>query len=163
MAGTASQLAGQWYANLLQLGPIIPKNYTRAAVQTMLTLNGNSSPYGAVNSVFPSRKIDQSNRHSRNIFPGISYSLAALAIQEGFIKEGMALAEKTWKNIAWTQRNPWNQPDLISSSTGRYLFGDSYMRNMVIWAIPFALSKHKRSIMKMLETLGSEGGVSPFR
>ena len=76
------------------------------------------------------------------------------------IREGLALAEKTWENIAFRQKNPWNQPDMISSGTGRFLFGDSYMRNMVIWAIPLALAKHNLSIKHMILKLGA-GKVRP--
>ena len=60
---------------------------------------------------------------------------------------------------AFNQKDPWNQPDMISSSTGRFLFGDSYMRNMVLWAIPLALARHSPSVARMIRRLGAPGHV----
>ena len=161
-ACTAGQLAGQWYADLLNLGNIVPAPYIQSSLAAMLRLNARASRYGAVNSVFSSGEIDRANRHAKNIFVGVSYALSGLAIRHGFAKEGLSLAEKTWRNILEEQRSPWNQPDMISSSTGKFLFGDSYMRNMVLWAVPFALAHHNPSVKRMIQKLGAPGGVKPF-
>ena len=147
---TVGQLNGQWYAHLLGLGYILPPAHVASAVRTMLDINGSASEYGAVNSVFPDGSVDMTNSHSGNVWPGETYALAALAIYEGLVDEGLRLACKTWSNIADRIRNPWDQPDVIDSLTGEYGFGDHYMRNMGIWALAFALAKHDCRVERAL-------------
>lgn len=140
-ACTAGQLNGQWYAHLLDLGYIVRPERVASAVKSIMEMNGTASPYGIVNSVLPDGSIDVRNQHSANIWPGETYALAALAIYEGYLDKGLEAAKKVWTNIARNVRNPWDQPDVVSSSDGSYGFGDHYIRNMVIWAIPFALAQ----------------------
>jgi non-lysosomal glucosylceramidase len=150
----AAQLNGQWIAHLLGLGYILPEEKVRRALTTILELN--SSSFGAVNGVLPTGPDgafgkDKSNLQSENIFFGVSYVLASLAIYEGLEKEGLALAKKTWDNAALNALNPWNQPDMCSSSDGSFIFGDHYMRNMVIWSLLFALANKDKNIAAFLE------------
>lgn len=140
---TASQLNGQWYAHLLGLGHILPADRVRQAVRTMLDLNGMCSPYGAVNSVSPQGQAaseDEVNHQAGNIWPGETYALAALAIYEGFVDEGLALASKTYANLAGPAGCLWNQPDVVRADDGCPFFGDDYERNMSIWTIIPALA-----------------------
>lgn len=135
---TASQLNGQWYAHLLGLGYLLPVERVRLAVRTMLDLNAACSPFGAVNSVSPAGQAapeNDVNHQAANIWPGETYALAALAICEGFVNEGLALASKTYANLAGPAGCLWNQPDVVRAGDGRPLFGDDYERNMSIWTI----------------------------
>lgn len=138
-ACTVAQLTGSWMARLLDLGPILDPPKLRVAIQSVLDLNGGDSPFGATNAVFPDRRRDSANLHSRAIWPGLNYMLAALAIYEGKQEEGLGVAERVWRAMTETVKNPWNQPDILDPDTAAYGFGDSYMRNMSIWAIPLAL------------------------
>jgi non-lysosomal glucosylceramidase len=119
----------------------------------MLEMNGSVSRFGAVNAVLPDGSVDRSNSHSGNVWPGATYALASLAIYEGMVDEGLELARKVWANIADNVKNPWDQPDVIDSVTGKYGFGDHYMRNMVVWALAFALSKHEPGVKQALDAL----------
>jgi len=152
-ACTVGQLNGQWYAHLLGLGYILPPAHVVSSVRATLDINGSASEYGAVNSVFPDGRADRTNSHSGNVWPGETYALAALAIYEGLVDEGLKLARKTWSNIVHRIRNPWDQPDVIDSLTGEYGFGDHYMRNMGIWALAFALAKHDCHVKRALSAL----------
>lgn len=147
----AGQLNGQWYAHLLGLGYLFPKDMVRTAVKSIIRLNGRDSRYGVTNSVFPSGKRDTSNAHSSGIWPGESYAVAALAIYEGFKSEGLAIAQKTWENMTLVQKNPWNQPDVIHSQDGSFGFGDYYMRNMAVWAVTEALASTDIKLRKALD------------
>jgi len=158
---TVGQLNGQWYAHLLGLGYILPPAHVASAVRTMLDTCRSASEYGAVNSVCPDGRTDRTNSHSGNVWPGETYALAALAIYEGLVDEGLGLARKTWSNIADRIRNPWDQPDVIDSLTGQYGFGDHYMRNMGIWALVFALAKHDYRIERALGALSQSRRTSP--
>jgi uncharacterized protein (DUF608 family) len=148
----ASQLAGQWIAHLLGLGYIVSQDKVQKALNTIFGLNASASAFGAVNAVSTDGEKDKTNWHSENIWFGMTYCLASLAIYEGFQKQGLELAKKAWDNAALNVRNPWNQPDMYSSTDGSYLFGDHYMRNMVIWSLVFALAKKDKSIASFLET-----------
>ena len=143
------QLTGQWYAHMLGLGYILPKDKVKKAVRTMLDLNTKISKFGAVNSVLPNGKLDKTSLHSGTIWPGVCYAFSALAIYEGFADEGLAVAKKTWENFALNNKNPWNQPDLIFPSDGRFGFGDYYMRNAVIWSVLLALAGKDKKLKKL--------------
>lgn len=146
----AGQLNGQWYAHLLGLGHLLPEPMVKSAVREMLRLNGCGSAYGAANSIFPDGSRDTSNAHASGIWPGESYALSALAIYEGFEEEGLALAKKTWENMTLHQKNPWNQPDVVRADDGSFGFGDSYMRNMAIWAVAEALAARRPKVRAAL-------------
>lgn len=154
-ACTTGQLNGQWYAHLLDLGYILPPERVVSAVRAMLEMNGSVSRFGAVNAVLPDGSVDRTNSHSGNIWPGATYALASLAIYEGMVDEGLGLVRKVWANITNNVKSPWDQPDVIDSVTGKYGFGDHYMRNTVVWAPAFALSKHDPGVKRALEALKS--------
>lgn len=143
---TVGQLAGQWIAHVLDLGYIVSENRVKKAVTTMLELNGTASAFGAVNAITPEGEKDKSCWHSENIWFGMTYMLASLAIYEGFQKEGLDLVKRAWENASVNSMNPWNQPDMYSSQDGAYLFGDHYTRNPVIWSVFWALGKKDKSI-----------------
>ncbi len=153
-----SQLNGQWYADLLGLGLIADKAKIRKALHSILTANTRHSRYGMVNSVTPSGGLDVSNNHSKNIWCGMNYAFASLCITQGFpVNNLLKEIHKLWDNIVRIQKNPWNQPDMIDSKTGQFLFGDSYYRNMAIWSIPIAHSLKNRKIAAVLRALKQSG------
>ncbi len=152
-ACTTGQLNGQWYAHLLDLGYILPREHVVSAVRGMLEMNGSASRFGAVNAVLPDGRMDRTNSHSGNVWPGETYALASLAIYEGMVDEGLELARKVWVNITDNVKSPWDQPDVIDSVTGKYGFGDHYMRNMVVWAPAFALSEYDPGVRRALDAL----------
>ncbi len=148
-----AQLAGQWYAYLLGLGRIFPEEKIKSAIRWVFKLNDKDSAFGATNSVFLNRKRDEQSYHSRNIWPGVCYSFSALAIYEGFVKEGLNLTRKVWNTLSIRNKNPWNQPDVIISKDGSFGFGDYYMRNTVIWAVLLALAEKDKKVEKGLEKI----------
>ncbi len=150
---TAAQLVGQWAAHVLDLGYIVAPEKVKKAVATILKRNAQASAFGVVNAMMPSGERDKSNWHSQHCWFGLAYVVAGLAIYEGFEKEGLALAEKTWNAAGVHALNPWNQPDMYSATDGTYLFGDHYMRNMVAWSLLGALGRKHRDCAALLESL----------
>lgn len=150
-----AQLNGQWYAHLLGLGYIADREKVKSAVEYILKTNCNKSPYGSINSVRADGNMDTSCQQSENIWPGQCYAFASLAIYEGYKKEGLDVARKVWLHFRDTVKSPWNQPDTLSASTGDFIFGDHYMRNMVIWAILFALKDTEPEAERLLSLLSS--------
>ena len=149
-ACTAGQLNGQWYAHLLNLGYILPKEHVKKAVKTILDLNGKKSQFGIVNSVYPNGKIDKSSYHAQNVWTGETYAVCALAIYEGFTDQALDIARRTWGNFVTKRRNVWSQPDVVFAHDGTLGDGELYVRNMSLWSIPFALAWHKKSVKEFL-------------
>ncbi len=157
-----SQLNGQWYADLLDLGAIADRQKIKQALLYILKHNGAHSSYGLVNSVRRDGRLDTSNDHSKNIWSGMNYAFLSLCLLEGFpLNNLLKEARKIWDNITLIQRSPWNQPDTIDSKTGRFVFGDSYYRNMDIWSIPIALAmkdKKTAALLHSLKVMAKKGG-----
>jgi uncharacterized protein (DUF608 family) len=149
----AGQLNGQWYAHLVGLGYILPREHVRKAIETMLRLNAGASRFGAVNAVFPDGRIDNSSWHSGNIWVGETYALSALAIYEGFVDEGLELAERVWRNFVERAKRPWSQTDVVAAADGKLGDGEFYLRNVAIWAIPFALAYENVRARRALQRL----------
>lgn len=149
-ACTAGQLNGQWYAHLLNLGYILPKEHVKKAVKTILDLNGKVSRFGIVNSVYPDGKIDDSSYHAENIWTGETYAVCALAVYEGFVDEALDIARKTWENFVYKRHNVWSQPDVVFAKDGSLGDGELYVRNMSLWAVPFALARHEKRVKEFL-------------
>ena len=145
-ASVLGQLNGQWYAHLLGLGYILPREHVKKAVKFILDLNVKASKFGAVNSVFPNGKIDRSSYHAENVWAGETYAFASLAIYEGFVKQGLDLTRRTWEHFAYTKLNPYSQPDVIFAKNGKLGDGELYLRNLAIWTVLFALAKHDKNI-----------------
>jgi uncharacterized protein (DUF608 family) len=144
---------GQWVAHLLGLGYIVSPEKVKKALQTIVELNGSSCGFGAVNAVGPCGEKDTSNPHAQNVWIGMTYVLAALALYEGMEKEACALAKKAWDNVAVNALNPWNQPDMVSSVDGHFMFGDHYMRNMSFWAFAIAYARRHKDVAAFLKRI----------
>ncbi|MGE5279262.1 MAG: GH116 family glycosyl hydrolase [Deltaproteobacteria bacterium] len=149
----ASQLVGQWIAHALGLGYIVAPEKVKKALQTILKLNAEASAFGVVNAVAPSGEKDKANRQTENCWFGVAYVVAGLAIYEGLEKEGLEVAEKAWRAASVHALNPWNQPDMCAAADGAYLFGDHYMRNMVVWSLVSALAGGHKDCAAFLESL----------
>lgn len=152
-ACTVGQMTGQWYASLLNLGYITSREKIRKAIESVFHLNARASRFGAINSVLPSGRPDKTCLQSQNLWAGTNYAFCALAMYEGYIPEALGLAEKVWRNFTANTLNLYNQPDMYDAKTGEALFGDHYMRNMVIWALPLALAKRDRKTKELILSL----------
>ncbi|MBI2095683.1 MAG: hypothetical protein HYT89_05905 [Candidatus Omnitrophica bacterium] len=157
-----SQLNGQWAADLLGLGLVADRGKIHRAIRAILKRNGRR--LGWVNSTTPDGRTDRSNNHARNIWPGMNYAFAGLCLTQGFgpnklLKE----LSRLWDNVIQIQKSPWNQPDMMETETGRYLFGDSYYRNMAIWSIPIAAALRDKKTARILSLLKRQCVRDPKR
>lgn len=143
----ADQLAGQWYARACGLSPITEEKKVRSALKTIYDNNvqkikgGN---YGAVNGMRPSGEPDISALQSREIWAGVTYSVAASMIQEEL---PMDMAFSTASGIyqtSWSENGlgfGFQTPEAWTKE-GEYR-SLSYMRPLSIWSMQWALSKPK--------------------
>ena len=169
------QLLGQWATNLVNLGYILPKEHLHSAIKSILKYNAKDSPYGATNSVFPDRKRDtgdpsgRDTRLAESIWPGVTFSFGALAIQEGFVEEGLNLLKKTYMNFTENIKSAlWNIPDVITPETGlpHPWHFSHYYRGGSIWSVLLAMTGFNCNTLKkevsIIPPYSPENLVGPF-
>ncbi|KAL6868128.1 hypothetical protein ACP4OV_014973 [Aristida adscensionis] len=142
----ADQLAGHWYAKACGLFPIVDKDKAQSALEKIYSFNVmkfKDGKRGAMNGMWPDGTLDMSAMQSREIWPGVTYALAATMIQEGMVEQGFKTAEGIY-HAAWSPEGlgysfqtpeAWNNDDEYRSLC--------YMRPLAIWAIHWALSTPK--------------------
>lgn len=142
----ADQLAGQWYARASGLAPIADEHKVRAALEKIYSFNVmkvKGGLRGAVNGMRPSGEVDVSALQSREIWAGVTYSVAAAMIQEGMPEIGFKTAsgihEAAWSEngLGFSFQTPegWDQEGKFRSLC--------YMRPLAIWSMQWALSGPK--------------------
>ncbi|XP_048331813.2 uncharacterized protein LOC107421441 isoform X1 [Ziziphus jujuba] len=142
----ADQMAGQWYSRACGLSPIVDEHKVRSALEKVYNFNvlkvkGGSR--GAVNGMLPDGRVDMTGMQSREIWPGVTYSVAATMIQEGMVDMAFQTAagihEAAWsqQGLGYSFQTPegWNTDDQYRAL--------GYMRPLAIWAMQWALSSPK--------------------
>ncbi|XP_059297313.1 uncharacterized protein LOC132050203 isoform X2 [Lycium ferocissimum] len=158
----ADQLAGQWYARASGLSPIADEEKIRSALKKIYDFNvlkHKGGMRGAVNGMLPNGKPDMSALQSREIWTGVTYSLAANMIQEGLVDIAFHTASgvhsTAWsdKGLGFSFQTPegWNTYDHYRSLC--------YMRPLAIWSMQWALSKPKLHNQEMNHMSESENSL----
>jgi len=92
----ADQMAGQWYSRALELPPIVDNNKSRSTFQKIYDFNVmkvKGGKFGAMNGMHPNGTLDTTSMQSREIWTGVTYSIAAAMIQEGMKDQAFTVAE----------------------------------------------------------------------
>ncbi|XP_047964570.1 non-lysosomal glucosylceramidase-like [Salvia hispanica] len=142
----ADQLAGQWYARACGLSPIADEQKVRSALRKIYEFNVmkvKGGTRGAVNGMRPNGEVDTSALQSREIWTGVTYSVAAAMLQEGMsdmaFKTAFGIYESAWseKGFGFSFQTPegWD-------AGGEYR-SLCYMRPLAIWSMQWALSTHQ--------------------
>ncbi|CAD6254285.1 unnamed protein product [Miscanthus lutarioriparius] len=134
------------YAKACGLFPIVDKDKAQSALEKIYSFNVmkfKGGTRGAMNGMWPDGTVDMSAMQSREIWPGVTYALAASMIQEGMVEQGFKTAEGIY-HAAWSPEGlgysfqtpeAWNNDDEYRSLC--------YMRPLAIWAMQWALSNPK--------------------
>ncbi|KAF2290445.1 hypothetical protein GH714_013213 [Hevea brasiliensis] len=142
----ADQLAGHWYARACGLSPIVDEEKVKSSLEKIHKFNVlkvKDGMRGAVNGMLPDGRVDMSALQSREIWPGVTYAVAASMIQEGMVdmafQTAVGIYEAAWsqEGLGYSFQIPegWNTDDQYRSLC--------YMRPLAIWAMQWALSKPK--------------------
>ncbi|CAD5176314.1 unnamed protein product [Musa acuminata subsp. malaccensis] len=142
----ADQLAGQWYTASSQLPPLFDEIKIRNTLQTIFEFNVmkvSGGRMGAVNGMNPNGKVDECCMQSREIWTGVTYSLAATMLLHGMDHEAFTTAEGIFTG-GWSEEGfgYWFQTPEGWTIDGRYR-SLIYMRPLAIWAMQWALSPPK--------------------
>ncbi|GFP81252.1 non-lysosomal glucosylceramidase [Phtheirospermum japonicum] len=142
----ADQLAGQWYARACGLSPITDEEKIRSALEKIYNFNVmkiDGGMRGAVNGMQPNGEVDMSAMQSREIWSGVTYSVAATMVQEDMVdmafKTASGIHEASWSEhglgLAFQTPEGWTPEGEYRSLC--------YMRPLAIWGMQWALSYPK--------------------
>ncbi len=132
----ADQLCGQFYAQLLGLPDIVPRECARTALKTVYDacfLKFQNAQLGAANGVKPDGSPENPNStHPLEVWTGINFGLAAFLIQLGMKDEAFQLTEAVVRQI-YEHGLQFRTPEAITAA-GTFR-ASHYLRAMAIWAI----------------------------
>jgi uncharacterized protein (DUF608 family) len=142
----SDQLLGQWFAEVVGLGKLLPPDHLRGALASIFRYNFNTDFSGFANAQRIYALADEKGLllcswpkgkrpalpfvYSDEVWTGIEYQVAAHLIYEGMVKEGLAIVEATRGRYDGRRRNPWNEIEC----------GHHYARAMSSWSLLTAIS-----------------------
>jgi non-lysosomal glucosylceramidase len=141
----ADQLVGQWYARACGLPPIVPPDHAKSALAAVFASNimgHRGGTMGAVNGMRPTGEVDDRYQHAREVWPGVTYAVAAAMLQEGLRDEAMKTAHGAYATT-WEQLGYWFQTPEAWTGDGAYRSLAS-MRPLSIWAMQWAHERVER-------------------
>lgn len=142
----ADQLVGQLYVASSGLPALFDENKIKSTLQKIYDFNVmkvRGGHMGAVNGMLPNGKVDESCMQSREIWTGVTYSVAATMLLAGMKQQAFATAEGIF-TAGWAEEGYgyWFQTPEAWTVDGHYR-SLIYMRPLAIWAIQWALSSPK--------------------
>ncbi len=137
----SDQLIGQWWAHVLGLGYVLPKEHVVTALRTVVRVNLKRGfrefqhPYrvfadqddtGLLMCSWPEGgRPQEPTRYADEVWTGGEYQLAAHCVFEGLHDEARAVLEGLWHRYDGTRRNPYNEIEC----------GDHYVRALAGWSV----------------------------
>jgi len=135
----AEQLAGQWYANLTNLGDLVPKKMRLSALRTVYNNNvmlfGNGQ-MGAVNGTGPKGEHLTQNPQVTEVWTGTTFGVASEMLAEGLRDEAYKTAQGVY-NVVWRDRGYFFRTPEAYDEDGMYR-ASMYMRPGAIWSMEYA-------------------------
>jgi len=137
----SDQLIGQWWAHLLDLGYLLPRDHVRTALRSVVEHNlrpdfhGFDHPYrtyadgdesGLVMCSWPTGgRPEIPTRYCDEVWTGIEYQVAAHCEIEGLHTESRRILDGVWGRYDGRRRNPYNEIEC----------GDHYVRALSGWSV----------------------------
>ena len=142
----SDQLLGQWFAEVVDLGKLLPEEHLQRALDSIFRYNfrqefetlPNAQRIYALNdekglllcSWPKGKRPELPFVYSDEVWTGIEYQVAAHLIYEGRVKEGLAIVAGARERYDGVRRNPWDEVEC----------GHHYARAMSSWSLLTALS-----------------------
>ncbi|MCX6360938.1 MAG: GH116 family glycosyl-hydrolase [Armatimonadetes bacterium] len=142
----SDHLLGQWFAEVVGLGHVLPGDKVRSALKAIHTHNfrPDLSAHASVQRVYALN--DEAGLllcswpnggrptypfpYADEVWTGIEYQVAAHLLYEGLIEEGLSIVRAVRNRHDGLKRNPWNE----------FECGHHYARAMASWSLITALS-----------------------
>ena len=150
----SDQLLGQWFAQIVGLGELLPKEHIRSALLSIFKYNWRKDFFTHSNCFRTYALNDEKGlllcswpKGERPEFPfyfsdevwtGVEYQVAAHLIYEGFLEEGLSIVKGLRERHDGIKRNPWNESEC----------GHHYVRAMASWSLLLALSGYSFNALK---------------
>lgn len=137
----ADQLAGQWYALLLGLPPVVPHDRARQALQTVFAFNVqrfNQGAWGAVNGMRPDGTVETGADQAGEVWSGVVFAVAAAMAQHGLVAEAWQTAWGAY-NVIYQQKGYWFRTPEAWDAAGNFR-ASLYLRPLSVWALELALA-----------------------
>ncbi len=147
----SDQLLGQWFADVVGLGHLVTDDKVRSAVQSILRFNFKerladheccqrgyalNDEAGLLVCTWPNGgRPRYPFPYADEVWTGMEYEVAALAIYEGLIDEGLSIVEAVRARHDGIRRNPWDE----------FECGHHYARALSSWSVLLALSGYHYS------------------
>jgi non-lysosomal glucosylceramidase len=147
----SDQLLGQWFADVIGLGHLLPADHVRDALLSIYRYNFKHNFYehpntqriyalndekGLLLCSWPrGRRPSLPFVYSDEVWTGIEYQVAAHLIYEGLVMEGLAIVKGVRDRYDGFRRNPWNEVEC----------GSHYARALASWSLLTALSGYRYS------------------
>jgi len=132
----ADQLSGQFYAQLLNLPDIVPRDRALSALTTIYDacfLKFQDGEFGAANGVLVDGSPENPQAtHPLEVWTGINFGLAAFLLQMGMKNEGLRLTQAVVRQI-YDHGLQFRTPEAITAA-GTFR-ASTYLRAMAIWAV----------------------------
>jgi len=165
----SDQLLGQWFAEVVGLGKLLPQDHIRGALASIYRYNfrrgferfANAQRIYALNDeaglLLCSWPHDKRPAlpfvYSDEVWTGIEYQVAAHLIYEGMVSEGLSIVEAVRGRYNGARRNPWDEVEC----------GHHYARAMSSWSLLLALSGFGYSAPAREMRFGPRVSASDFR
>lgn len=133
-----NQLMGEWCTRVGGLGPLFPAQDTMQAIRTIAKVNVAGTAYGAVNSMRPDGKPDNSGDHATNIFVSEVTAAACTWMYTGVRQPGEEVIRRLHGALV-RHRCLWDEHCLLRAQDGGPLWGREYYSNAIAWAVPMAM------------------------
>ncbi len=165
----ADQLFGQWWAHLLDLGYLLPREHVRTTLKSIVKYNlrhgfrdfehgyrvfADRDDSGLIVCTWPhGGRPDVPVRYCDEVWTGMEYQVGAHCIIEGFVEEGMSILNGLRNRYNGTRRNPYNEIEC----------GDHYARAMAGWSVLEAVSGFRYNALEDALTFAPASGEPEFR
>ena len=142
----SDQLLGQWFAEVVDLGKLLPHEHVRSTLASIFKHNFRRSFDDFPNTQRIYALNDEAGLllcswprggrpaipfpYSDEVWTGIEYQVAAHLMYEGMVEEGLAIVQGARARYDGARRNPWNELEC----------GNHYARAMASWSLLTALS-----------------------
>ncbi len=142
----SDQLLGQWFAEVVQLGKLLPHDHVRSALAAIFRYNFRRDFQDFPNAQRLYALTDDKGLllcswprgkrpalpfvYSDEVWSGIEYQVAAHLIYEGMVRQGLTIVQAVRDRHDGVRRNPWNE----------FECGSHYARAMASWSLLTALS-----------------------
>ncbi len=142
----ADQLAGQWYADLTGLPPIVPEPHILETFRTIYKYNVcrfASGRMGAVNGMRPDGTVDRCSNQSAEVWTGVTYALASAMLARGLVEEAWHTAWGVY-HVTYEAKGYWFRTPEAWDEYGDFR-ASMYLRPGAIWAIEWVRRRRAAS------------------